>query len=216
MQELADKRNDYNDGRLEKSDVSSTPFEQFERWMRNALDKVSLDPTAFSLATADDQGRPSVRIVLLKGAANDRFTFFTNYNSRKAQDIAANPQAAMLFFWPELQRQIRISGPLAKVPRPESEEYFDSRPYESRIGAIASRQSAVLENRELLESRMDQLKQRHAEDSKVPLPEHWGGYRITALEYEFWQGRASRLHDRWRFRRTAVTSSDWQLDRLFP
>jgi len=166
-----------------------------------------------TLATASRDGTPSARIVLLKGYDDRGFTFFTNYESAKGKELLENPRAALVFFWPELKHQIRISGTVSKVAREESETYFRLRPIGSRIGAWASRQSQVLRNREELDQRVAELTRQY-EGKDVPLPPHWGGYRLAPETFEFWQGRESRLHDRFRYQR--VSEREWKIERLSP
>ncbi|MDP1569208.1 MAG: pyridoxamine 5'-phosphate oxidase [Vicinamibacterales bacterium] len=209
---IADLRREYSSRALDEGDVDRDPVRQFRRWFDEALAAELVDANAMTLATASATGRPSARIVLLKEVDEAGFVFFTNYESAKAADLAANPHACLLFFWVELERQVRITGTVERVSREASEEYFRSRPLESRIGAWASPQSTVLEGREILEARVRALTTQYA-DGDVPLPAFWGGYRVRPEELEFWQGRPSRLHDRLRYRRV---DSDWRLERLSP
>jgi pyridoxamine 5'-phosphate oxidase len=192
---LADLRREYSLKSLSKSTVAKGPFEQFAAWMNEALTSEIIDPTAMTLATASVDGMPSARTVLLKGFDENGFVFFTNYESRKASDLTANPRASLLFFWPDLERQIIIAGTVEKTSEKESKDYFQTRSFESRVGAWASKQTSVIESRAILEKRFSEIA---AESSNVNLglPPFWGGFRVNPIEFEFWQGRASRLHDR--------------------
>jgi pyridoxamine 5'-phosphate oxidase len=192
---LADLRREYSLKSLSKSTVAKGPFEQFAAWMNEALTSEIIDPTAMTLATASVDGMPSARTVLLKGFDENGFVFFTNYESRKASDLRANPRASLLFFWPDLERQIIIAGTVEKTSEKESKDYFQTRSFESRVGAWASKQTSVIESRAILEKRFNEIA---AESSNVDLglPPFWGGFRVKPTEFEFWQGRASRLHDR--------------------
>jgi len=198
---------------LETPDLHRDPVRQFDVWFKQALAANLPEPTAMTLATASRDGTPSARIVLLKGYDDRGFTFFTNYESAKGKELLENPRAALVFFWPELKHQIRISGTVSKVAREESETYFRLRPIGSRIGAWASRQSQVLRNREELDQRVAELTRQY-EGKDVPLPPHWGGYRLAPETFEFWQGRESRLHDRFRYQR--VSEREWKIERLSP
>lgn len=210
--ELADLRNEYTWGGLSETDVDADPLRQFETWFQQALSANLPEPSAMTLATVGSDGQPSARVVLLKVFDASGFTFFTNYDSRKGRDLAANPQAALLFFWPELQRQIRVEGTVERVTEAESDAYFRSRPLGSRLSAWASVQSEAIANREVLESRVRQLTQRFA-GSEVPRPPFWGGFRVRPVRIEFWQGRPDRLHDRLRY---CLEPSGWRLERLSP
>ncbi len=209
--DLASLREDYKQQSLNESDLLADPIAQFERWFSQALASKVPEPNAMTLATVGAQGQPSARIVLLKGLESGGFSFFTNYNSQKGQDLAHEPRAAMLFCWLELERQVRIEGVVKKVSAAESDKYFSVRPALSRLGAWASAQSSVIANREVLEKSMAQY-QAHYGD-KAPRPEHWGGYVLRPTTMEFWQGRRSRLHDRLRYTRQ---QEQWQIDRLAP
>ena len=197
---------------LNESDVSGDPFTQFGLWMDAALDAGLAFPNAMTLATASSDGRPSARTVLLKGFDERGFVFFSNYESLKGRQLESNPQAALVFYWFELERQVRITGSVERVSGEESDEYFASRPPGSRISAWASRQSEVIENRSALERAAADVRGRYKGD--IPRPSHWGGYRVDPDEVEFWQGRADRLHDRLRYRRAA--QGVWLLERLSP
>jgi len=210
--ELTGLRRDYARESLSRSSVAHNPFVQFSKWMDEALNSKIIDANAMILSTVDAECRPSSRVVLLKGFDEDGFTFFTNYESKKGRDLAANPKAVLHFFWPELERQVNIRGAAEKVSSAESEAYFKSRPVESRIGAWASSQSTVIESRKELETRVQELQARYAE-ADVPLPPFWGGYRLTPDRFEFWQGRPSRLHDRICYE---PADSGWSITRLAP
>ena len=209
---LADIRKDYLHASLAETDVDADPFAQFHRWFDEAIRAQVQEPNAMFLATATPDAYPSGRVVLLKGADHRGFVFYTDYRSRKGQELADNPHASLCFFWPELERQVRIVGAVQRASRAESDAYFQSRPLPSRIGAWTSVQSSVLASRDVLEGELAANVVRFAHEH-VPLPEHWGGFRVVPEEIEFWQGRASRLHDRIQFRREA---GQWQLRRLSP
>ncbi len=205
-------RQDYRDEPLDEASVVADPFAQFQHWMREAVAAGLREPNAMSLATATPAGRPSVRTVLLKGLDERGFVFFTNYDSQKGRELAANPEAELLFYWTDLERQVRIHGKVQPVTREESEAYFRSRPPAARIAAAASQQSAVLPSRAALEARIDELLRQHP-DGDVPLPGNWGGYRLMPQSFEFWQGRASRLHDRIFYE---SIPNGWRIVRLSP
>lgn len=198
---------------LHRRDLDPDPIKQFANWFTAAIEAQIRDVNAMSLATVSAEGRPSVRIVLLKGFDHDGFVFFTNYESEKGRDLAANPYAALGFYWIELDRQIRISGKTETISREESERYFHSRPVGSQLGAWASRQSEIVDARRVLDARMAQMTERFA-GKPIPLPPHWGGYRLKPDQMEFWQGRANRLHDRFRY--TLKGDGTWAIDRLSP
>ena len=197
---------------LPDHEAGDDPIALFERWFADARRSGLLLPEAMSVATATPDGRPSVRMMLLKGADHDGFVFFTNYESRKARDLADNPRAALVFHWPLLQRQVRVEGAVGRVSVAESAAYFATRARGSKIGAWASKQSAELESREALDERVREVEQRHAQED-VPLPPFWGGYRLVADRIEFWQGRANRLHDRICYDRDG---GGWRRFRLYP
>jgi len=207
-------RKEYTLRGLHRSELNPDPFEQFKQWfdesVRTAGDR---EPNAMTLATASKQGVPSARIVLLKGFSARGLIFFTNYESRKARDLAENPRAALNFHWPWLERQIQIEGIAEKVSREESEIYFNKRPIGSRFGAIISKQSSMIEGRELLERRLEKIKAEY-QNSAPPVPEFWGGYIVRPERFEFWQGRENRLHDRFLYSRQEGNS--WRIDRLSP
>jgi len=211
--DLAALRRNYSRQSLGETDVLPDPLAQFARWFEEAMQSQLTEPNAMTLATADLRGRPSARTVLLKGVDSEGFVFYTNYESRKGEDLAANPQAALLFTWLELERQIRIEGQVEKVSPAESLAYFQSRPLGSQIGAWASPQSRVIADRSVLESRSAELQVEHAGAAALPLPPFWGGYRLRPDWMEFWQGRESRLHDRIGYR---LEGGRWQIQRLAP
>ncbi|MEM6844496.1 MAG: pyridoxamine 5'-phosphate oxidase [Bacteroidota bacterium] len=209
---IADMRQEYTQQALDITDVAADPIQQFTQWFEEAERAQLPEPNAMHLATATANGRPSGRIVLLKGLWQGRFLFYTNYQSQKGQQIAENPRAALTFFWAELERQVRIEGSIAKVDESVSAEYFHSRPRGSQIGAWVSPQSQAIENREVLNKREVQFSEQFAEQ-EVPKPPHWGGYAVTPHSVEFWQGRPSRLHDRIFYQ---LSGDQWQIRRLAP
>ena len=213
ISELTGLRHEYDAHGLRRADLHSDPFKQFGAWFAAALAADIRDVNAMTLATATPDGKPSVRIVLLKAFDERGFTFFTNYDSEKGKQLEANPRAALNFFWPKLERQIRLSGSVEKTSREDSAAYFHSRPPGSRLGAWVSKQSEVIDSRQILDARLQQMSERF-EDGEIPLPPHWGGYRLTPDQVEFWQGRPNRLHDRFRYSRQA--NGAWQIDRLAP
>lgn len=210
---LARLRNDYMLNGLTEEDAAADPLLQFGRWLDDAIAARLPEPNAMTVATSAPDGAPAARMVLLRGFDDNGFVFYTNYESRKGDDLRANPRAALLFFWAELQRQVRIEGNVVRVTAEESDAYFASRPRGSQIGAWASRQSEVLPDRAALERRVVEIEALYA-GRAVPRPPHWGGYRVHPLRIEFWQGRASRLHDRLRFRR--LKGGEWLRERLSP
>lgn len=205
-------RKEYVRHALDETDVDLNPLAQFGRWFKEALDSALAEPNAMVLATATPEGKPSARVVLLKGFDERGFVFFTNYEGRKSTELLANPQAALTFHWRELERQIRLEGIVEKTTRLESEEYFRTRPPESRLSAWASKQSSVVPSRSFLEQKMSDLKSRY-EHQDVPLPPFWGGFRLQPHVFEFWQGRANRLHDRIRY---SLQGGVWIIERLSP
>jgi len=210
---IADIRKDYKLASLEEVDVAANPFDQFTRWWNEAVASQIDEVNAMTLATVNATGVPAARIVLLKGYNPDGFIFFTNYESDKGKNLAQNPHAALVFFWKELERQIRIEGTVEKVSAEESDRYFNSRPASSRIGAWASPQSAVIENRLVIEQNVERYSSIFANDS-IERPDHWGGYSVKPTSIEFWQGRSSRLHDRIRY--VLENSASWKVERLAP
>lgn len=204
-------RQNYDSAALDEADVDADPFRQFARWFEEARGGELLEPNAMALATVDAKGRPSSRMVLLKGVDDGGFVFFTNYESRKGRDLTANPLASLLFWWDRLHRQVRIEGRVEKVTDAESESYFRSRPHGSRIGAAASPQSRPIASRAELEERFAALEAAHPEGP--PRPAHWGGFRLRPDHFEFWQGRESRLHDRLVYR---PAGRAWRIERLAP
>jgi pyridoxamine 5'-phosphate oxidase len=198
---------------LRRRDLDPDPIKQFSNWFTAAIEAEIRDVNAMSLATAGRDAKPSVRVVLLKGFDQDGFVFFTNYESEKGVQLEANPYAALAFYWIELDRQIRIAGKTERTSRQESEGYFHSRPIGSQLGAWASRQSEVLDGRRVLDAHMVEMTERFG-DNPIPLPPHWGGYRVKPDTMEFWQGRPNRLHDRFRYRRQ--TDGSWLIERLAP
>lgn len=209
---IADIRTEYRRAALNESDVDIDPFRQFGKWFDEALAADVHEPNAMCLATATPDGYPSARMVLLKGFDARGFVFYTDYRSRKGQELADNPHAALCFFWEELERQVRVAGSVQRVSRAESEAYFLSRPLPSRLGAWTSHQSSALPSREALEHGLAATEARF-QGADVPLPDHWGGFRVVPDEIEFWQGRPSRLHDRMRF---LLRHGVWSSDRLSP
>jgi pyridoxamine 5'-phosphate oxidase len=206
-------RQEYDREVLLEAEAERDPFVQLGRWFEEAAAGEIYEPNAMALATVATDGRPSLRMVLLKGMDERGLSFFTNLESRKASEIAANPNAALLFWWDRLHRQVRVEGTVEPVGPDEAEAYFATRPYGSRIGAWASPQSRVIEGRGWLEAREAALRERYPEDGAVPRPAHWGGFRLLPETYEFWQGRRSRLHDRLCYRRQ---ESSWVMERLAP
>jgi len=211
---IQDLRENYLQDQLEIEEVKDSPFEQFQVWLDIALAAKIKEPNAMTLATADATGKPSARIVLLKGIREDGFVFYTNYESAKGQQLAANPYAALVFSWLDLEKQIRIEGIVEKLTFQDSEAYFQSRPKGSQIGAWASPQSRVIEDRRPLEQNVKELEKTYANASQLPCPTHWGGYIVKANKIEFWQGRSSRLHDRICY--TLEADGNWKKVRLAP
>jgi pyridoxamine 5'-phosphate oxidase len=211
---LEDLRQEYRLGELTEQSCDSNPIVQFERWMQHAQTADLKEPNAMTLATATRDGRPSARIVLLKEVSENGFVFYTNYESRKGRELAANPVAALTFYWAELERQVRIEGTVSRTSAEQSEAYFRIRPKRSRLGALASNQSGVLASRKIVESRMAELEARYADTDDIPKPEYWGGYCLWPDVFEFWQGRRSRLHDRIRY--TRLDPQTWRIERLAP
>ena len=206
-------RREYLHGGLNRSDLNSDPVEQFADWFEQARKTKIADPTAMILATVNDRGQPSQRTVLLKYFDHTGFVFFTNYGSRKAEEIKVNDKVSLLFVWLELERQIMINGSAHKISAADSAKYFLTRPKESQVAAWVSSQSHVLSSRQALMQKFGEMKKKFSE-GKVPLPSFWGGYRVVPEEIEFWQGRENRLHDRFLYRKT--DRSQWSIERLMP
>jgi pyridoxamine 5'-phosphate oxidase len=210
--EMSELRREYRAAGLDRDQLDDDPVAQFGRWFGEAERADLIEPNAMTLATSSPDGRPSARIVLLKGFGPDGFVFFSNYASRKGDELAANPNAALVFWWPPLERQVRLEGSVERTTTEESEAYWTSRPLGSRLAALASSQSQVLAGREELVRRVEELAARH-HDGDVPLPEAWGGYRLVPDAFEFWQGQPNRLHDRFRYSRH---QDGWLVERLSP
>jgi pyridoxamine 5'-phosphate oxidase len=212
MQNIADIRKDYKLQTLLEVDVSPDPFIQFGKWWEEAMKSEIDEVNAMTLATADKNNIPSARIVLLKGYDKNGFIFFTNYQSHKGEQLLQNPNACLVFFWKELERQIRITGTVEKISGQESDAYFSSRPAGSRIGAWASPQSSVIANRIVIEEKLKDFEQQFG-DNNIPRPPHWGGYIVKPVQIEFWQGRPNRLHDRMQY---TLQEGSWVIERLAP
>jgi len=213
MKGMDELRKEYSKASLDISDVNKDPIGQFDKWFKEALAAGIPEPNAFTLSTISEGGRPSARIVLLKGLDQRQFVFYTNYQSQKGKELDSNPACALTFFWPELERQVRIEGIATRVQESTSEQYFQSRPRGSQIGAWASPQSSVIANREILEAREREMEKKYEGMSLLPKPKQWGGFSITPVEIEFWQGRASRLHDRVVY---YLADEKWTIHRLAP
>ena len=212
MNKLAHMRKDYIKASLDVRDLKENPLDQFVEWFEQIMHYDELEANAFVLSTCDAEGQPHGRVVLLKGIEEGRFVFYTNYNSSKAKEMSENARVAATFYWPHLERQVRIEGTVKKVPASVSDAYFHSRPEESKIGAWASEQSAVLADRKALEHNFAHWTQQF-DGKKIHRPDHWGGFSIHAIRFEFWQGRASRLHDRFRYEQH---DGLWKISRLSP
>ena len=210
MKSIKDLRTDYQKSVLNIEDLTEDPITLFQQWLSKAI-TYSNDANAFVLSTVNINGVPSSRVLLLRGITEKGFSFFTNYSSRKSQEIKFNSNVCMNFFWPEMERQVRINGSISRLSVQESDDYFNSRPYESRIGAWCSPQSQVIESREVFENKILELKKKYP--NEVPRPENWGGYTIMPNEIEFWQGRANRLHDRFLYNKQG---KNWTINRLAP
>ena len=206
-------RREYTNAGLDERDLDANPFRQFENWFQQAIDAEIDLPDAMTLATATRDGIPSARVVLLRGHDERGFVFYTDYESQKGKELAENPNAALVFYWRELDRQVRITGQVSKVSRENSNNYFQSRPVNSRLAALASKQSEVIPSRAVLEERFKQLAAQY-QDEEIPLPSDWGGYRLSPDMIEFWSGRPSRLHDRLRY--TRESNDNWRIERISP
>jgi pyridoxamine 5'-phosphate oxidase len=210
---IADLRQEYSRQGLNEAEVDPDPLALFGTWLAEAIRAQVYEPNAMTLATVSAEGRPAARMVLLKGFDAAGFVFYTNYTSRKGQELAQTPWAALVFWWGELERQVRIEGPVTPVAAAESDAYFASRPWGSRLGALASPQSQIIDSRQQLEQRLAELEAEYAQRDP-PRPAHWGGYRLAPLAIEFWKGRPNRLHDRLRYQRQ--DDGSWRIDRLAP
>lgn len=210
---IADLRKNYTQGGLLESSASLDPFEQFRHWFTEAVSSEILEPNAMTLATINEEGKPSARIVLLKNLDDRGFTFFTNYDSNKGKNLDKNSWVSLVFLWGELERQVRIEGKVEKINPEESDKYFNSRPIGSQLGAWASNQSEVIPNREVLDIKLKEITQKY-EGKIIPRPEHWGGFRVVPTLIEFWQGRENRLHDRLCY--TLQDNQQWKRERLSP
>ncbi len=210
---FADLRREYTAGGLRRADLNPNPIAQFQKWFDEALKAELIEPSAMTLATADADGAPSSRIVLLKGAEERGFMFFTNYESRKGRELAGNPRAALTLFWPELEREICIAGTVSKTTRADSDKYFAMRPRGAQLGAWVSKQSTVVPDRAFLETRLADVEKQFA-NRDVETPPYWGGYLLTPTRIEFWQGRPNRLHDRFQYLKQPDGS--WRIERLSP
>ena len=213
MHDLPKLRSEYSKASLDVSSILTDPIKQFEKWFQEALEAKVLEPNAMSLATINVNNRPSSRIVLLKGIEQEKFLFYSNYQSTKGKELDQNPACALTFFWPELERQVRIEGIAERVADKRSEQYFQSRPRGSQIGAWTSPQSSIIESRAILEERAKQIEKRFEGLSVLPKPNQWGGYQVDAQIIEFWQGRPNRLHDRIQF---FMIDNAWEVHRLAP
>jgi pyridoxamine 5'-phosphate oxidase len=213
MQDLANIRKDYSKATLDVSNVDEHPIKQFEKWFAEALKAEVMEPNAMNIATVDSSGKPSARVVLLKGLEQNKFVFYTNYQSKKGKELENNPACALTFFWPELERQVRIEAVCDRLDSRFSDAYFQSRPRESQLGAWASPQSGIIQNRTILEQRFRQMEKKFEALKVLPRPNQWGGYTADPLLIEFWQGRPGRLHDRIQY---AKVDNVWKMYRLAP
>lgn len=213
MQNLADLRREYSKASLDLITADKNPINQFNSWFKEALSSEVIEPNAMNLSTINENGRPASRIVLLKGVENGRFIFYTNYQSQKGKDLDKNPACALTFYWAELERQVRIEGVAERISQEESERYFKSRPRGSQIGAWASPQSTIIKDRSILEERAKQLEKKFEGQDTLPKPNQWGGFAVTPMIIEFWQGRPSRLHDRIQY---VSIDGGWKMHQLAP
>ena len=213
MQNIANIRKDYRLATLDVSTVHVDPMKQFEKWFGEALNSEVMEPNAMNLATVNAQGRPSGRVVLLKGLEHNHFIFYTNYQSKKGQELESNPACALTFFWPELERQVRVEGLVSRVDPALSDSYFQSRPRASQMGAWASPQSSIIANRSILEQRFSDIEKKFDGQTVLPRPRQWGGYKVDPLQIEFWQGGPGRLHDRIQYIKVDTL---WKIYRLAP
>ena len=209
---MKNKRADYQTSELRREDLVESPVEMFRIWFDQVEGMHPFESTAMTLSTSNKDGKPSSRVVLLKGYGENGFVFYTNYESRKGREIEENPYGSLNFYWPSQERQVRINGKLRKVSRSRTEKYFNSRPLRSQIAALTSNQSGVIENRDALKKKFDEL-EKEFEGKDVPLPENWGGYRLEHRSVEFWQGRRNRMHDRFVYTKNGTI---WQIERLAP
>lgn len=212
--EIADMRQKYGEVELSPENVSPNPFQQFKDWFSVASESGILEPNAMTLASATAEGKPSARIVLLKGIDEKGFLFYTNYESRKGEELIENPQAALIFYWDTLHRQVRIEGKVEKASQKTSDDYFNKRPKGSQIGAWASPQSRMIDSRSILENNKASLNEKYADQDHLPRPKHWGGFRVKPQRIEFWQGRNNRLHDRVVYEKQK--NGRWKIFRLAP
>lgn len=213
MKVISEIRTDYSKATLDINSVDKNPIIQFQKWFEQALASQALEPNAMNLATLSEKGRPTSRIVLLKGIENEQFIFYTNYQSQKGRELELNPACALNFFWPELERQVRIEGVVSRVSADASDSYFQSRPRSSQVGAWASPQSTLIKERSILEERVVQIEKKYKDLKVLPRPKQWGGYGVTPFEIEFWQGRPNRLHDRIVY---TLVDGKWKINRLAP
>jgi len=213
MTKLSDLRKNYTKSALDIENADANPIAQFNQWFKEALMSEVAEPNAMTLSTVNESGRPTSRIVLLKGIEEDRFIFFTNYQSGKGKELETNPACALNFFWPDLERQIRIEGVSERLEESVSTDYFQSRPRGSQIGAWASPQSSIIKDREILDKRVIEIEKRFEGQSDLPKPKQWGGYAVEPFQIEFWQGRSNRLHDRLLY---SLDNGRWKISRLAP
>lgn len=213
MKTLAEIRKEYSKASLDSKDVHANPIDQFNTWFAEALNAQVIEPNALTLSTVSEDGRPSGRIVLLKGVENGKFVFFTNYQSQKGKELEKNPACALTFFWPDLERQVRIEGVATRLDEQASATYFQSRPRGSQVGAWSSPQSSIIQGREILEARVKEIEKKFEGKEVLPKPHQWGGYEVDPHEIEFWQGRESRLHDRIVYTKL---DNQWKIHRLAP